>query len=986
MKNESKKISAEKLRGVISLNPDARRYFYARADETWLDWLWKNGFLDVIREKAADPTRYSYQTPELDYLSRVVEKNPTRVVDFMLDVKISKETFNPEVIDRFLWISSKLSAEHLARIVPKIRDDQWVPLMGPFNRWGFEYKNMFDALSAAKDFDSMITLAEAMLVIRAGEDIKRTSFGSIDNPFYFKDLDHSEVFEHLSEVDDVHAERCLELLLKTLAAIIVLSGQKEDDVFEYGDMFSLFDVDFFTLALGHERHLSSRDDVRDLAATAKIFTDRLIGKSCEKPEEARRIYDDYIKPLPDARTTWRFRLYTWSLCPNVFKEELQSAFFKGIESEKTLWPVTGGAEYEQALKKGFHVLSEEDRKKYIRRAFDLMGNEKKHPYGYGIFSSVYEYLSEGDRKEAEALFRQPLKAEYVPEPSIGTSYGGTVVPQSPPDSKNEWAKSVPEIVELLKTKWAPEALHKAYTKQDFLRPINVEGVADALLTSIKDRLQEYVENAPLFFNRDALDAHYTYTFLRGIQGSIKENYERAQGIDWAPLVVLGKDMAESGTTKPFEHENRDREQFDAWLAGWTGVHTNLADVIQELLHDENEKPVVDFVKHRDDLFFTMRYLLAVPSPQPDDEQGNKAVIKEQGPGEGEYQASDPFTIAINTARGRAFQAFLQFVYQDGKKFPKNAKSKISDDVRRAYVDTLERERTRAIMFMFGHYIAFFYYRDVAWMEKLLPTIFTKEPAKTDLYLAAWEGYLTSSLYPELFEKLHDEYTRAIALDADSYTKRKYRTNLDEALATHIALAYLHFDHFGFKTDLYKLFWDKSNTKRHGEFISFVGRHVISRDNPEQWLKEHPEVSVKKLEEFWDWALQHCNDKEALQEFGFWMQAKCKIFDPAWLAERIDRTLEKTGGDVEWEIGFMDSLPILAKVAPEHTLSALRRHLLDGKILKESRGYVRVDNDLIETLKILYVNSSTQEGTYKLINDLLPIGGGQFWGLKEILKH
>ena len=69
---------------VVSANDDARRYFYARADEIWLDWLWKNGFLEVIKKKPDDQARIMYRTPELDYLARVVEKSPEKVADFML--------------------------------------------------------------------------------------------------------------------------------------------------------------------------------------------------------------------------------------------------------------------------------------------------------------------------------------------------------------------------------------------------------------------------------------------------------------------------------------------------------------------------------------------------------------------------------------------------------------------------------------------------------------------------------------------------------------------------------------------------------------------------------------------------------------------------------------------------------------------------------------------------------------------------------------
>src|SRR3989338_8264752 len=275
---------ANDVRSVVGANDDARRYFYARADETWLDWLWENGLLEIVEKKQDDQTRVTYSTPELDYLAGVVEKNPERVADFMLSFDAAASQ-NLETIDRFLWICTKMRADQLARIVPKIRDERWVPIMGNLNRWGFEYKQMLDILTTASDHASIISLAEAVLSVRTEDDVKRTSFGSIDNPFYFADLHHSEVFERLSEVDETHAEEVLKLSLKTLAAIVILSGKKEDEVFEYGDMFSLFDVDFFTLPLGHERHLSSRDDVRDLAATTKIFTDRLIGKLCGKPEE-----------------------------------------------------------------------------------------------------------------------------------------------------------------------------------------------------------------------------------------------------------------------------------------------------------------------------------------------------------------------------------------------------------------------------------------------------------------------------------------------------------------------------------------------------------------------------------------------------------------------------------------------------------------------------------------------------------------------------
>ena len=51
-----------------------------------------------------------------------------------------------------------------------------------------------------------------------------------------------------------------------------------------------------------------------------------------------------------------------------------------------------------------------------------------------------------------------------------------------------------------------------------------------------------------------------------------------------------------------------------------------------------------------------------------------------------------------------------------------------------------------------------------------------------------------------------------------------------------------------------------------------------------------------------------------------------------------------------------------------------------------RRWVYVDDDLVEIFKILYVDPPTKEPTRKLINDLLPLGSGQYWRLKEALRE
>ena len=42
-----KTVTVDLVSELISVNDDAKRWFFAVADNQWLSWLWENGFLNV---------------------------------------------------------------------------------------------------------------------------------------------------------------------------------------------------------------------------------------------------------------------------------------------------------------------------------------------------------------------------------------------------------------------------------------------------------------------------------------------------------------------------------------------------------------------------------------------------------------------------------------------------------------------------------------------------------------------------------------------------------------------------------------------------------------------------------------------------------------------------------------------------------------------------------------------------------------------------
>jgi hypothetical protein len=437
-----------------------------------------------------------------------------------------------------------------------------------------------------------------------------------------------------------------------------------------------------------------------------------------------------------------------------------------------------------------------------------------------------------------------------------------------------------------------------------------------------------------------------------------------------------ENIIESGEEKKFSQEKRERESFDSWVANWRSVHYVMADVLKSLLGENKNTANIDFTKYRKRLLKIIKYLLSYSDPD------TKSNAEDYG--------NDPFSVAINSVRGRSFESLVLFIYRDGNSFEKEDEIKISKEVKDIYEEVLAKEDTYAVMFLFGHYLPSFYYRDKKWIKGLIPKIFPEDSDKFDMYLAAWEGYVSSNIYGDMFNEgdFKKLYKRAVKINLDTYTKRKYFRGLDEGLATHLALAYVHFPEFKIGSDLFNLFWETKNIKRHEEFISFVGRHAISRDNAAGFIAEN-KIDIKKIKDLWDWTLENVEDEKVFSGFGFWIDKEQNVFnDSKWLADHIKKTLEKSKGEINWDYGLIKSLPNLADQAPEETYEILKTYLLDQYDNKpEFRNSVYID-DFLTAFDILYKNGDDDRKSkiYNLINDLILKGSSRFWKLKEIIDN
>lgn len=998
-KKKKSRVIKDDLNLILSVNPDSRQYFFDQVDERWLKWLWKNGFLDVIKEKGREQEDVS---PELNYLVRMAEKNPEIVANIIIDVPISKDYFNPEVIYNFLRICEILPAKHLVRIVPKILNDRWVELMSNYRYLDFQYEKMFQKLSSENEYESILTLAEAVLSVRKKGEIEQCSQDFLnDSPFYLSDVSQTKVFEYLISVDDNYVEKALSLATKVLGEIVLLGEKAERrEVFPVNDIYHFYDVDFFSLELSEKSDLYTRDNVRELLAAIIALTKRTIEKNCLSPGFVQKLFKKYIETLPESRLIWRLRLFIMSLCPEAFQEQLKQHFsklFEIMEGGKNHCEIISGTEYKKALKKSFGSFDSNYQREYVQNVFKYFGihfndeNEKEFYKrdGWQILSSISEYLTEDELKNCEKIFGKKCDPSFEPEPSISKIKGGWVRPRGP-ITLEEFSKfNITEISQKLRKEWAPEALRNISQYEDFLNPVNAEGMGELLRADIARRLQDYVKNADLFFEKGVLDEHYTYSFFQGILDAILSDRSRATKIEWDGLISLFIKIRETGEKEAFNNLPRERNYFDGWLSTWTGVHKVMTDLIYELLNEHQLNLVIDFKKYRYSLFIIIEYLLDHPDPEPKDEEPESADINIRSPEDRSYLSSDPFTTAINSVRGRAFQALVSFVYQDGKRFANKEKEKISEDVKKLYEKVLKKENTRALMFMFGHYLPIFYFRDKNWIKELLPYIFPEEKEKGHLYLAAWEGYLANYLYEEMFfdDYFQKLYMRGLNLTRENDPKRRYFKKPDEGIANHLALSFVIYNKkFGFEHPLFNAIW-QNNIELQSKFISIIGQIFISGNNAQiNEILRKDSSCRKRLIKFWEWMLERHENPILFAEFGTWIDMDKEIFEPVWLVKRVKETLEKSQGLLNWDYGLTKSIVKMTKIAPKETLEIIRLYQLEGGV---KRGNIRTsfihNDEWLEAIRILNENSETKDGTLALINNLIAEGGKLFWKLKELIK-
>lgn len=366
---------------------------------------------------------------------------------------------------------------------------------------------------------------------------------------------------------------------------------------------------------------------------------------------------------------------------------------------------------------------------------------------------------------------------------------------------------------------------------------------------------------------------YIHWVLIGLENALRKR----AAVDWAGLTELFEAVVGREDEAPFNLERDDT------IGRWTWVRKSIADLLVLAFEITDVEAPYDL----------RSCLWAVLEQLTDDEEPDAEYEREYGSG-----VSDPATTALNTVRGRALQAAVNYAMWVKRNAETEAGESVSllDEtpealrVLEAHLDPA-RDSSPSVRSVYGQYFPWLVVIGEAWAQQLVPRVFPRGADWGELRAAAWECYLAwSAAYDSCFRVLGDEY-----LVASRETERAPRWEWlgsrygpRVGLGSHLVAFYLRGLICLDEADGHLAsFFRASLPKTRSEVLAAIGRSFSSR----------PEVNgevAKRLMALWAWRLREVtsgDDQDRMVELGgfsWWLA--CEGLPAEWRLAQLETLL------------------------------------------------------------------------------------------------
>ena len=950
METLSEKTIKDKLNEIREHRADYYFFFSKLNSVNWLQPLNDDGYfrLPPSASREGDKTIFPFW-PESQYLGRVVSEAPEQVFKILMSMP---ETDNVRVHEDLVEIATKLPGELAAKWTDKelkwINEQEDLRLLLP-NMLG----KLIAHLARSGEPDTAMNLAKSVLRIKsAGDSVK-------DAQGLFGAWDYENILnEYFLGAIRYIGEDGLKLLIKLLEdALAVKSwGKRRDDSYTWRPTIKPSERNLRYSAVRDALVEATRDGSRQLLRLKKgdlpTFVEMLLGH--EKPVFKRIVFD---------------LLSEYQGHP-LAKEQIQNRdnFF----DEKF------GPEYTELLSVVFPELDRES-KDLILSWIDEGPEENK-----GDANTTYEKIKGLWQREYLHALKDNLTAEWEERYTELVSRFGE--PDPPPK-------------ELSSRFFMPTISPK---EKDELEGIDADSIAgflrswkqtDSYSLERPDRLartlQEVVAESPDRFV-DALDSFreihpaYSWALIEGLGTAIHTGkYKPSNWPETLDYFVWVIDQSRDDDVEI------DKDLFDSYQDwGWA------RNAVTDFISRGCEKNAID-PKLRERVWDILNVIADDPDPTPEKDEKTER---------------DPVTESINTTRGKALHAIVQYALWVRRTLTKGLeKSEIKfgmssiPEVQQRLEKHLDPEfdPSPAIRAVFGQWYPWLVLLDENWARDNIDKIFPVGNER--LYGAAWDTYLKMTpAYETPFRMLRSQYDTAVEkLSGDRTSEqddkpswvssessgflKESSVKLGEHLMVMLSRGVLSWDD---KDQLIKRFFKNASVTDAENTIAFVGRSLKHEK------ASLPTGVVQRFRDFWDCmaagTLEEIEDSDErghpFAQFGWWFISGC--FDTGWTLKQLQQISRMTN-KIEPEYGVMERLAELAEEYPAQSFAVLER-VVDWD--QEGRNIFNWNQESVETiLRAALADEKVKTGATVLIRRLGESGNVQFFDLftsdsKEALNH
>jgi len=887
-------------------------YFYGQlaksADPRWLELLAKEGQFNSAPAAEEDKENGAVRFPawpQGEYLKSIAAKAPRAVAEVILRLS---PTDNVRVDSSILDVALAFEdVRDSASLVPRIVEALQRPYILAVS---LKVGSLISLLTKGDQVAAALQLTRAALQI--DPDPKQRQKDSADSPWgnFLEPRAHVGIWEYEQLINNnvpdlVAAARgqALDLLCALLDRALVLSDRRGEN--QRPQDFSFI---WRPAIEEHEQNMNTgvkqllvsavrdaADQVAKADATSVAVTVRALEERGKSWAVFRRIALHVLALFPEVDLSIvRERLLDRTLFDSVeFRHEyflLEKAAFGRLTREDQsvilAWIEQGPVDIDGIAERWAQAAgrqwTQDERDRYV------------HNWKRDRLVPLEAHLDAERKQVYEQLCR-----EGQPEHPEFTSYhtGGAWAPVGAENFEALAKMSVAELVVFLR-EWKPSG-------NEFRGPSR-EGLAGQLTTLVSQSPTKYASEAQAFANVE--EPIYLRAILQGFQFALRQTVE----FGWSSLLDLCVRLVEPA---PGASAGND--------LSWTRAEV-LRLISEGFSAPSNSIPF----ECRERVWRAIEVCTHDPRPTAQEEDEDRAAeVKTRGKGKQRgVSGSAPLSRAINSPRGAALEAVVQYGIWTRRRFEKsgmkdqlNAGFEAMPEVRAvldAHLD-INIDSSRSIRAVYGEQAPWLQLLDDGWARTNTGRIFAR--SFEDLWHAAWDTYIVyCSPYDNAFDWLREEYAFAVEHIGQHDHGWGDAEAPDYALAKHL-MAFYWRGKLDLESETLAGFFRIGDSALRGHALNFVGTSL--KNTPDKI----PDATAARLRNLWVSRVEHAKqhgDPEGheMKGFGWWFSSA--QFDDDWSISQLLESL-KIAGQTFPDHLVVERLAEMAEKEPYRSVEALK---------------------------------------------------------------